>query len=327
MTTVTASASGVRWTKKHLLGLEELSADEITLILDQAAEFKRLAAEGETKLSALQGTVVANLFFEPSTRTKTSFSLAAKRLSADTVDFTASTSSLSKGETFYDTAQNIEAMGVDQVVVRHSTSGAPHLLSKLLKASVLNAGDGTHEHPTQGLLDIFTIRQHRDKVAGLTVALVGDILHSRVARSNIWGLKKLGARVIVCGPSTLIPAHVERLGVEVSNNLDEILGECDCINLLRIQFERQRSAFFPSIREYAHFFGMNGDRIRRAKSDVLILAPGPINRGVEITPEVADGPHSVILDQVSNGLVIRMACLYLLHQRRQELAASASVSV
>ncbi len=318
MTIATASAAaGVRWTKKHLLGLEELSADEITLILDQAAEFKRLAAEGETKLSSLKGTVVANLFFEPSTRTKTSFSLAAKRLSADTVDFTASTSSLSKGETFYDTAQNIEAMGVDQVVVRHSTSGAPHLLSKLLKASVLNAGDGTHEHPTQGLLDIFTIRQHRQKIAGLTVALVGDILHSRVARSNIWGLKKLGARVIVCGPSTLIPAHVERLGVEVSNNLDEILGECDCINLLRIQFERQRSAFFPSIREYAHFFGMTGDRIRRAKSDVLILAPGPINRGVEITPEVADGPHSVILDQVSNGLVIRMACLYLLQQRRQ----------
>ena len=325
MTTANASASGVRWTKKHLLGLEELSADEITLILDQAAEFKRLAAEGETKLNALKGTVVANLFFEPSTRTKTSFSLAAKRLSADTVDFTASSSSLSKGETFYDTAQNIEAMGVDQVVVRHSTSGAPHMLSKLLKASVLNAGDGTHEHPTQGLLDIFTIRQHRGKLAGLTVALVGDILHSRVARSNIWGLKKLGARVIVCGPSTLIPAHVERLGVEVSNNLDEILGQCDCINLLRIQFERQRSAFFPSIREYAHFFGMNGDRIRRAKSDVLILAPGPINRGVEITPEVADGPHSVILDQVTNGLVIRMACLYLLHNRRQEEVANVSI--
>ena len=323
MTTANASASGVRWTKKHLLGLEELSADEISLILDQAAEFKRLAAEGESKLNALKGTVVANLFFEPSTRTRTSFSLAAKRLSADTVDFTASGSSLSKGETFYDTAQNIEAMGVDQVVVRHSTSGAPHMLSKLLKASVLNAGDGTHEHPTQGLLDIFTIRQHRDKIAGLTVALVGDILHSRVARSNIWGLKKLGARVIVCGPSTLIPTHVERLGVEVSNNLDEILGQCDCINLLRIQFERQRSAFFPSIREYAHFFGMNGDRIRRAKSDVLILAPGPINRGVEITPEVADGPHSVILDQVTNGLVIRMACLYLLHNRRQEEAVIA----
>ncbi len=320
MTTATASASGVRWTKKHLLGLEELSADEISLILDQAAEFKRLAAEGETKLAALKGTVVANLFFEPSTRTRTSFSLAAKRLSADTVDFTASGSSLSKGETFYDTAQNIEAMGVDQVVVRHSTSGAPHLLSKLLKASVLNAGDGTHEHPTHGLLDIFTIREQRGKLAGLTVALVGDILHSRVARSNIWGLKKLGARVIVCGPSTLIPTHVERLGVEVSNNLDEILGQCDCINLLRIQFERQRSAFFPSIREYAHFFGMNGDRIRRAKSDVLILAPGPINRGVEITPEVADGPHSVILDQVTNGLVIRMACLHLLHNRRQEEA-------
>ena len=320
--TASAAVTGMRWTQKHLLGLEDLTASEITLILDQAADFKRMAAEGETKLGSLKGTVVANLFFEPSTRTRTSFSLAAKRLSADTVDFTALNSSLSKGETYYDTAQNIEAMGVDEVVVRHSTSGAPHLLSKLLKASVLNAGDGTHEHPTQGLLDIFTIREHRDRIAGLTVALVGDILHSRVARSNIFGLKKLGARVIVCGPSTLIPQYVERLGVEVSNNLDEILCETDCINLLRIQFERQRSAFFPSIREYAHFFGMNGDRIRRAKPDVLILAPGPINRGVEITPEVADGPHSVILDQVSNGLVIRMACLYLLHQRRQELAGA-----
>ncbi len=309
------------WSKKHLLGLEELSADEITLILDQAAEFKRLAASGETKLGALAGTVVANLFFEPSTRTRTSFALASKRLSADTVDFSSAGSSLSKGETFVDTARNIEAMGVDLVVVRHSTPGAPHLLAKHLNASVLNAGDGTHEHPTQALLDIFTIREQRGSLKGLTVALVGDILHSRVARSNIWGLTKLGARVIVCGPSTLIPPHVEKLGVEVSNNFDEILAETDCINLLRIQFERQRSAFFPSIREYAHLFGMNGDRIKRSRKDVLILAPGPINRGVELTPDVADGSHSVILDQVTNGLVVRMACLYLLFQRRKQESA------
>jgi aspartate carbamoyltransferase catalytic subunit len=301
-----------QWTRKHLLGLEDLSAEEINLILDQAAEFKRLAADGQVKLKALQGTVVGNLFFEPSTRTRTSFSLAAKRLSADTVDFSSSGSSLTKGETFIDTARNIEAMGVSQVVVRHRTPGAPHLLAKQLKANVLNAGDGTHEHPTQGLLDIFTIREHRGTVDGLTVTLVGDILHSRVARSNIWGLTKLGARVIVCGPSTLIPPAITKLGVETSNNFDQVVPESDCINLLRIQFERQRGAFFPSIREYAHLFGMNGERIRRAKDNVLILAPGPINRGVEITPNVADGPHSVILDQVTNGLAIRMACLYLL---------------
>ncbi len=305
---------GAAWTRKHLLGLEELSAAEVTQILDQAAEFKRLNAQGETKLSVLAGVTIGNLFFEPSTRTKTSFSLAAKRLSADTVDFTTAGSSLSKGETFIDTARNIEAMGVTQMVVRHSTSGAPHLLSKHLKAGVLNAGDGTHEHPTQGLLDIFTIREQRGKLAGLTVALVGDILHSRVARSNIWGLKKLGARVIVCGPATLIPPHIEALGVEVSYSLDEILKETDCVNLLRIQAERQRSAFFPSIYEYAHFFAMNGERVRRAKSDVLILAPGPINRGVELTPDVADGNRSVILDQVTNGVYIRMACLYLCQQ-------------
>lgn len=299
------------WSRPHLLGLQDLSAEEITRILDVAAEFKRLHAAGETKLATLKGVTVGNLFFEPSTRTRTSFSLAAKRLSADTVDFTAAGSSLSKGETFIDTARNIEAMGVPLMVVRHSTSGAPHLLAKHLKASVLNAGDGTHEHPTQGLLDIFTIREQRGQIAGLTVALVGDILHSRVARSNIWGLTKLGARVIVCGPSTLIPPHVERLGVEVSFSLDDVLAEADVVNLLRIQAERQRSAFFPSIYEYAHFFAMNGPRVRRAKSDVLILAPGPINRGVELTPEVADGPRSVILDQVTNGLFVRMACLTL----------------
>ncbi len=304
------------WTRPHLLGLESLSAAEITHILDTAAEFKRLHSIGETRQATLKGVTVGNLFFEPSTRTKTSFSLAAKRLSADTVDFTAAGSSLSKGETFIDTARNIEAMGVPVMVVRHSTSGAPHLLAKHVNAAIINAGDGTHEHPTQGLLDIYTIRQHRRNIAGLTVVLVGDILHSRVARSNIWGLTKLGARVIVCGPATLIPPGIEQLGVEVCYNLDEAVAQADCVNLLRIQAERQRSAFFPSIYEYAHFFAMNSARVKRAKKDVLILAPGPINRGVELTPDVADGPNSVILDQVTNGLFIRMACLHLCHHAR-----------
>lgn len=305
------------WTRRHLLGLEELSAAEITALLDRADEFRRLAEAGHTKLDLLAGSVVANLFFEPSTRTRTSFGLAAKRLSADTVDFSSSGSSLSKGETFLDTARTIEAMGVSQVVVRHNVPGAPHLLAKRLGASVLNAGDGTHEHPTQGLLDIFTIRRHKGRLDGLTVTLVGDILHSRVARSNIWGLTKLGARVIVCGPATLIPPRIERLGVEVSSRLDEVLAESDCVNLLRVQFERQRGAFFPSIREYAHLFGMNRERLQRSKPDLLVLAPGPINRGVELTAEVADGRQSLILEQVTNGLLIRMACLSLLHESRQ----------
>jgi aspartate carbamoyltransferase catalytic subunit len=312
------------WNRPHLLGLQRLSAAEITQILDTAAEFKRLHAAGETKLAALKGVTVGNLFFEPSTRTRTSFSLAAKRLSADTVDFTSAGSSLSKGETFIDTARNIEAMGVSLMVVRHSTSGAPEHLAKHLSASIINAGDGTHEHPTQGLLDILTIREHRGDLAGLTVVLVGDILHSRVARSNIWGLTKLGARVIVCGPATLIPPHVEQLGVEVSYDLDAVLPEADCVNLLRIQAERQRSAFFPSIYEYAHFYAMNGQRVQQAKADVLILAPGPINRGVELTPDVADGSRSVILDQVTNGLFIRMACLHLCYQA--QLAAGRNPS-
>ena len=304
------------WTRRHLLGLEELSAAEITAILDRAEEFGALAAAGRPKLDLLAGTAVANLFFEPSTRTRTSFGLAARRLSADTVDFSASGSSVSKGETFLDTARTIEAMGVSQVVVRHSVPGAPHLLARHLKASVLNAGDGTHEHPTQALLDLFTIRRAKGRIAGLTVTLVGDILHSRVARSNIWGLTKLGARVIVCGPATLIPPQIGRLGVEVSTNFDEVLEASDCVNLLRVQFERQRGAFFPSIREYAHLFGMNGDRLRRGGPDLLVLAPGPINRGVELTGEVADGGQSAILDQVSHGLLVRMACLSLLHEAR-----------
>jgi aspartate carbamoyltransferase catalytic subunit len=303
------------WTRRHLLSLQQLERREIEKILDEAAAFKNLHQSGQ-KLDHLRGVVVANLFFEPSTRTRTSFSLAAKRLSADTVDFTASSSSLSKGETFIDTALTIESMGVDLMVIRHSSSGAPEMLSRHLKCGVLNAGDGTHEHPTQGLLDIFTIREKLGTLEGKTVTLVGDIKHSRVARSNIWGLQKLGAKVIVCGPATLIPPEIERLGVTVANRFDDVLPESDVINLLRVQFERQRGAFFPSIAEYAHLFGMNRDRLRRARENVLILAPGPINRGVEITPDVADGPHSQILHQVTNGLFVRMACLNLLAQLR-----------
>ena len=300
------------WTRRHLLGLEELTRAEIETILDSADGFLEVNLRRLKKVPVLKGKTVVNLFFEPSTRTKTSFSLAAKRLSADTVDFTASTSSLSKGETFIDTAKNIEAMGVDVVVVRHSSPGAPHLLARHVQCSVVNAGDGAHEHPTQGLLDIFTIRQHKGRLEGLTVGLVGDIAHSRVARSNIHGLLKLGARVIVCGPPTLIPQHITELGVEVSYRLDDILPRCDVINMLRIQFERQRNGLFPSIHEYARLFGLDSARLRQAKPDILLLAPGPINRGVEITPEVADGPHSAILQQVTNGLAVRMAVLYLL---------------
>jgi aspartate carbamoyltransferase catalytic subunit len=300
------------WTRRHLLGLEELSRTEIETILNTAEDFVEVSQRRRKKRTDLKGKVVVNLFFEPSTRTRTSFGLAAKRLSADTIDFTSGGSSVSKGETFIDTAKNIEAMGVDIMVVRHSVSGAPHLLAQHLNCSVVNAGDGAHEHPTQGLLDIFTIRRVKGPVDGLTVALVGDISHSRVARSNIHGLLKLGARVIVCGPSTLVPPSIAQLGVEVAYRLDEILPRCDVVNVLRIQFERQRSGLFPSIHEYAHLFGMDSQRLQRAKPDVLLLAPGPINRGVELTPEVADGPHSAILQQVTNGLAIRMAVLYLL---------------
>ena len=299
------------WTRQHLLGLEHLSAEELSCILDAAVMFKDATGGCRQKLSVLAGRTCANLFFEPSTRTRTSFALAARRLGADALDFSASGSSLSKGETFIDTAKNIEAMGVDVVVVRHRTPGTPHLLAQNLNCCVINAGDGSHEHPTQGLLDIMTIREHRPDLAGLTVALVGDIAHSRTARSNIWGLKRLGAHVIVCGPSTLVSARWKELGVEVSYNLDEILPRCDVLNLLRIQFERQSTRPFPSVREYAHLYAMNRERLERAKPDILILAPGPINRGVEVTPEVADGPHSVILEQVTNGLAIRMAVLWL----------------
>jgi aspartate carbamoyltransferase catalytic subunit len=299
------------WTRRHLLGLEELSTEELLAILDTAESFKEVSTRSIKKVPALRGKVVVLLFFEPSTRTATSFNLAAKRLSADVVSFSVSTSSVSKGETLNDTARNIEAMGVDIVVVRHSAPGAALQLSRILDASVVNAGDGPHEHPTQGLLDIFTIREAKGRIEGLKVAIVGDIQHSRVARSNIWGLKKLGAEVTVVGPATLIPRNIRQLGVEVSYDLDAVLPEMDVVNILRIQLERQGRSMFPSIREYAQLFGINRERLSRAKPDLLVLHPGPMNRGVEITPDVADGNHSVILRQVTNGLATRMAVLYL----------------
>ena len=299
------------WRHRHLLDLESLSAVDITTLLDTAQALSDLYSS-RGKLSLLSGKTMANLFFENSTRTRNSFSLAARRLGADTIEFSSTGSSVSKGETFIDTAKTIEAMGVDAVVTRHATPGASHLLAQHLDCSVINAGDGPHEHPTQGLLDILTIRQHRGSLTGLTVALVGDISHSRTARSNIWGLKKLGAHVIVCGPATLVSKKWEQLGVEVAYSLDAILPRCDVLNLLRIQFERQATRPFPSVREYALLYAMNAERMRRAKDEILIMAPGPINRGVEVTPEVADGPHSVILQQVSNGIAVRMAALWLL---------------
>ena len=303
------------WTRKHLLDLEGLSREEIAHILDVAESFVEVSSRDRKKVPALQGRSVFNLFFENSTRTRTSFSLAAKRLSADVQEFSASVSSLSKGETFIDTAKNIEAMGADVLIVRHPTPGAPHLLADHVGCSIINAGDGAHEHPTQGLLDLLTIRQKKGRVEGLTVGLIGDISHSRVARSNIWGLTKLGAKVIVCGPPTLVPRSMERLGCEVANDLDAILPRLDVANVLRIQFERDQKSVFPSIAEYRRLYAMTAERMAKAKPDLLLLAPGPINRGVELTPEVADGPNSAILDQVTNGLAVRMAVLYLVSGR------------
>jgi aspartate carbamoyltransferase catalytic subunit len=301
-----------------LLGLEDLSSEEILAILDTAESFAEISTRSRKKVPALQGRIVFNLFFENSTRTRTSFSLAAKRLSADTQDFTTSGSSLSKGESFIDTARNIEAMGADVLVIRHPTPGAPHLLAQHLKCSIINAGDGAHEHPTQGLLDLMTIRRAKGRIDGLTVGLLGDISHSRVARSNIWGLTKLGAKVILCGPPTLVPRSWERIGCEVAYHLEEVLPRCDVVNVLRIQFERQQgAALFPSVAEYSQFYMMTQERLKLAKADLLLLAPGPINRGVELTPEVADGRHSAILNQVTNGLAVRMAVLHLLCGRME----------
>lgn len=299
------------WTRKDLLSLEDLSKEEIELILKTAESFKEVSAREVKKVQALRGKSIANLFFESSTRTRTSFEVAAKRLSADTINFSSSGSSTSKGESLSDTAKNIEAMQVDTIVMRHSSSGSAEYLSKVVKAGVINAGDGIHEHPTQGLLDIFTIKEKKKNIAGLKVCLIGDILHSRVARSNIWGLTKLGAKVTVCGPPTLIPRGIEKLGVNVEYDVDKAIKDQDVLNILRIQLERQSGAFFPSIREYAAEYGVSMDRMKKAKSDVIIMHPGPINRGVELAAEVADGANSVILEQVTNGIAVRMAVLFL----------------
>ena len=306
-----APRSEVKWTKKDLLSIEELSKDEIELVLRTAESFKEVSSREVKKVPALRGKTVANLFFESSTRTRTSFELAAKRLSADILNFQSTGSSTSKGESLRDTVRTIEAMQVDTIVTRHSSSGSAEYLARYVKAGVINAGDGIHEHPTQGLLDIFTVREKKKRVHGLNVCLIGDILHSRVARSNIWGLKKMGAHVTVCGPPTLIPKNIEELGVEVSYDLDKIIEKQDVLNILRIQLERQQGAFFPSLREYAAEFGISNERMKKAKMDVVIMHPGPINRGVELSGDVADGTQSVILDQVTNGVAVRMAVLFL----------------
>jgi aspartate carbamoyltransferase catalytic subunit len=300
-----------RWTRKHLLSLEELSADEIRIILDQADAFKEVSTRSIKKVPALRGRVVVNAFFEDSTRTRTSFALAAQRLSADVIDFSEKTSSTSKGETLIDTARNIEAMGIDVIVVRHRAAGSAEYLARTVKCSVVNAGDGAHEHPTQGLLDVYTMRERFGRIEGLKVAIVGDISNSRVARSNLWALTKLGAEVIFVGPPTLLPRSFEQLGAKVVNDFDSIIGEVDVINMLRVQFERVKSSQFPSVREFTKFFGLTWDRFQRCKKDVFVMHPGPMNRGIEIQSDIADGPQSGILTQVTNGLAVRMAVLYL----------------
>ncbi|MBV9273250.1 MAG: aspartate carbamoyltransferase catalytic subunit [Verrucomicrobia bacterium] len=299
------------WVRKDLLSIRELETWEVETILDSAAAFKTVGSRDIKKVPALRGKTLINFFAEPSTRTRTSFELAAFRLSADVVNISTTSSSLQKGESLKDTALNLQALHADIIVLRHSSAGAPKFLAERLEASVINAGDGAHEHPTQALLDVLTIREKLGRVAGLNVAIVGDILFSRVARSNIWALKKLGANVYLVGPSTLVPRSFEAVGVTVVRNLDEILSEIDVINLLRIQHERQRKEYFPSLNEYVRFFGLTKDRAQRLRSHCLIMHPGPINRGVEIDSDLADGPQSVILEQVANGLAVRMAVLYL----------------
>jgi aspartate carbamoyltransferase catalytic subunit len=307
-------AATQRWTRKHLLGLEELSADEIRFVLDTADSLKEVSTRSVKKVPALRGRVVVNSFFEDSTRTRMSFALAASRLSADVIDFSEKGSSVSKGETLIDTARNIEAMGVDVIVIRHQAAGSAMLVARTVKCSVVNAGDGAHEHPTQGLLDLYTIRERFGRVEGLKVAIVGDIANSRVARSNIWGLTKLGAEVILVGPPTLVPRAFEKLGATVVHDLDSVIGKVDVINMLRVQFERIKSAQFPSVREFTRFFGLTWDRFQRCKPGVFVMHPGPMNRGIEIQSDIADGPQSGILQQVTNGLAVRMAVLFLVTQ-------------
>ena len=307
--------------KKDLLGIADLTRDEIYLILDTAEAMREIAQRPIKKVPTLRGKTVVNLFYEPSTRTRTSFEIAEKRLSADTLNIAVAASSVLKGETLADTALNLEAMTPDMIVLRHASSGACHLLARICRSRIINAGDGTHEHPTQALLDAFTIRQHKRSIDGLKVAIVGDLLHSRVLRSNILLLTKLGADVWVSGPTTLIPKGIDQPGVTVAAGVDEAVQDADVVMMLRIQQERMQGAFFPSLREYFNLFGMTSERVRRAKPDVIIMHPGPMNRGVEIASEVADGPYSVILEQVANGVAVRMAVLYLLAGAEDEAAA------
>jgi aspartate carbamoyltransferase catalytic subunit len=303
---------------RHLLGLEGMSPEEITLILDTAESFREIIERPIKKVPTLRGITVLNLFYEPSTRTRISFELAEKRLSADTVSFTPATSSVKKGETLKDTVRNIEAMKIDMVVVRHASSGVPYFLTHCIESNIINAGDGAHEHPTQGLLDMFTIRHKYKRLKGLRVVLVGDIKHSRVVRSNIWGLKAMGASVALCGPSTLLPVEVEQFGVDIYTDLDKAIDGADVVNIMRIQLERQQAGLFPSQREYTNLFGMTSERLRLLNKNYTIMHPGPMNRGVEISNEVADGVSSVILDQVTNGQAVRMAVLYLLSGPKEE---------
>jgi aspartate carbamoyltransferase catalytic subunit len=301
------------WTRKHLLDLESLSAAEIMTVLDTARAFKEVGERAIKKVPALRGKTVINLFVEPSTRTRISFELSEQRLSADIINFTAEASSLKKGETLKDTARNLQALNADFIVIRHSASGAPHFLARVLNASVINAGDGAHEHPTQALLDVFTIRERKGRVDGLNVTILGDILYSRVARSNIWALTKLGAKVTLCGPSTLVPRVFEQMGCRVTHDVEEAIRDADIINLLRIQHERQRQTMFPSLGEYTALFGLTKARLKLMKPETLIMHPGPINRGVEIDSEIADSGRSVILEQVTNGIAVRMAVLFLVN--------------
>ena len=307
-----SARSLLKWAGKDILGIQDLSAAEIQFILDATGSFKEISTREIKKVPTLRGKTVINLFFEASTRTRTSFEIAAKRLSADAINISASSSSIVKGETLMDTAKNLEAMKPDCIVIRHSASGAPHLLARLMDVPVINAGDGAHEHPTQALLDLFTVREKVGRLAGLKVAIVGDILHSRVARSNIYGFTKMGAEVHLVGPRTMKPVEVERMGIRWHTNLAEVIPEADVIMMLRIQLERQEGGFFPTLREYSRTFGLNAEMLKPAKPGILVMHPGPINRGVEISPDVADGPFSIILDQVTNGVAVRMALLYLL---------------
>jgi len=302
----------MKWTKKDLLDLESLNREEISMVLDTARSFREILDRPVKKVPILRGKTVVNMFFEPSTRTSASFDMAAKRLMADTVNISPKTSAVQKGETLLDTARNLEAMKIDLVVIRHMSSGAPHFLASRIKSGVINAGDGQHAHPTQGLLDMFTMREKRGQLEGLNVLIVGDVTHSRVARSNIHGLIKMGARVSVCGPSTLIPMGIQDLGVKVYYDLDKALAEADVVNVLRLQLERQKKGLLPSLREYSQLFCVTEDRLKKAKPGITVMHPGPMNRGVEIEPAVADGASSVILDQVTNGVAVRMAVLYLL---------------